>query len=205
MPNYENGKIYKLTCDKTDKIYIGSTYQKYLSKRLTVHKMKNNPCMSRQLFELGKVKIELIENCPCNSKKELETKERYYIEKYKDIVVNKYIPTRTDKEYYDEVDSQRKKEKYDNNKEYYKQKSKKNYEANKDIISEKDKKYYKENKDIISEKMKQYYQKNKDEIIKKKKIKMTCQCNSVIRKSEFFRHCKSIKHQNYLKSLKIDI
>jgi len=203
MPNYQNGKIYKLICDKTDKIYIGSTVQS-LKQRLGLHKSKKT-CTSKQLLELGEVKIELIENYSCNTKKELETKERYYIEKYKDIVVNKCIPTRTDKEYYDEVDSQRKKEKYDNNKEYYKQKSKKNYEANKDIISEKDKKYYKENKDIISEKMKQYYQKNKDEIIKKKKIKMTCQCNSVIRKSEFFRHCKSIKHQNYLKSLKINI
>ncbi len=101
MPNYENGKIYKLICDKTDKIYIGSTVRN-LNIRLSGHKNKTSLCFSKQLFELGEVKIELIENYPCNSRKELNTRERYFIEKYKDIVVNKVIPTRTNNEYYKE-------------------------------------------------------------------------------------------------------
>lgn len=187
MPNYENGKIYKLTCDKTDKIYIGSTVCT-LKQRLANHKYKKK-CMSKQLLELGEVKIELIKNYPCNTKKELETKERYYIEKYKDIIVNKKIPTRTDKEYYDEVDSERKKEKYYNNKEYYKQKSKKNYE---------------ENRELKKQKRKEYYLKNKDEILKKMSIKINCPCGGSTTKNDMSKHCKTNKHQNYLKSLNIN-
>ena len=31
MVNYENGKIYKIVCNETGSIYIGSTAQKYLA------------------------------------------------------------------------------------------------------------------------------------------------------------------------------
>ena len=41
MPNYQNGKIYKLVCDDPEKIYIGSTTQR-LSARLSSHKKKKN-------------------------------------------------------------------------------------------------------------------------------------------------------------------
>ena len=37
MVNYELGKIYKLVCNKTGLIYIGSTCQKLLSQRLSGH------------------------------------------------------------------------------------------------------------------------------------------------------------------------
>ena len=37
MPNYQNSKIYKLTSPHTNKIYIGSTTQKYLSDRKSGH------------------------------------------------------------------------------------------------------------------------------------------------------------------------
>jgi hypothetical protein len=42
----------------------------------------------------------LVENYSCNSKKELETRERYYIENNE--CVNKNMPTRTMKEYQEE-------------------------------------------------------------------------------------------------------
>jgi hypothetical protein len=35
---YHNSKIYKLISNHTDKIYIGSTFQKYLSVRKAGHK-----------------------------------------------------------------------------------------------------------------------------------------------------------------------
>jgi len=35
LPNYQQGKVYKLVMD--DLIYIGSTCQKYLSQRLAQH------------------------------------------------------------------------------------------------------------------------------------------------------------------------
>ena len=44
---YHNSKIYKLISDHTDKIYIGSTFKKYLTSRKAAHKsnykaFKNN-------------------------------------------------------------------------------------------------------------------------------------------------------------------
>ena len=97
-------KIYVIKSLLSDdsKCYVGSTCQKYLSSRLSSHK-KDRSCGSKELFELGKVTIHLIEDYPCNSKKELEDRERIYIEfilknfDYK-IICNKKIPCRTKKE-----------------------------------------------------------------------------------------------------------
>ena len=106
MNKYQNGKIYKLTCDNSPLIYYGSTCQKYLSSRLAGHKNSLNterPCSSKQLFELGKVSIHLVEEYPCNSKMELELRERIYIEfmfknfDYK-IICNLHYPRRSKSE-----------------------------------------------------------------------------------------------------------
>ena len=84
MSKYLQGKIYKLTSIHTDEIYIGSTCQRYLSNRLRCHrydyinKLKNN-ISSGNLFKLGDVKIELIENYPCNSREELCMREQYWL------------------------------------------------------------------------------------------------------------------------------
>jgi hypothetical protein len=124
---YENGKIYKLVSPHTDKIYIGSTCKQRLCQRLAMHKQhykdwlkdnKNN-LSSFTLLELGDVEIILLENINCKTKDELHKKEREYIEKYKDIIVNKHIPTRTKKEWRD-IHTEEKKE-YD--KEYYEKRS----------------------------------------------------------------------------------
>ena len=46
MPNYQNGKIYKLVSNISNDIYIGSTVNK-LSHRLNKHKSKANKCVSK--------------------------------------------------------------------------------------------------------------------------------------------------------------
>ena len=101
MPNYQNSKIYKLINDEMpNKIYYGSTAQKYLCSRLATHKQdsKKRKNRSKELFEYGKVKIILVENYPCNNKLELLQREKFYIVNNK--CINKSIPTRTQKEYY---------------------------------------------------------------------------------------------------------
>ena len=40
MPNYKNGKIYKIVCDISTNVYVGSTIQP-LNKRWCAHKKKN--------------------------------------------------------------------------------------------------------------------------------------------------------------------
>ena len=102
MNKYQNGKIYKLTCDNSPLIYYGSTSQK-LYNRLSGHR-NTKTCRSRELFEKGKVSIHLVEEYPCNSRKELEARERIYIEfmlnnfDYK-IICNLQYPSRTKEEY----------------------------------------------------------------------------------------------------------
>ena len=81
---YQQSKIYKLTSIHTDKIYVGSTCYKYLCDRLSVHKYNYNNfpksnLSCHKLFKLGDVKIELVENYPCNSREELCIREQYWI------------------------------------------------------------------------------------------------------------------------------
>ena len=105
MVNYENGKIYKLVCNETGLIYIGSTAQKYLSIRLSGHKWdyknylkgKTNYITSFKVLENGNYDIILLENYSCNDKYELKARERLYIETNE--CVNKCIPNRTQIEY----------------------------------------------------------------------------------------------------------
>ena len=93
----ENGKIYKLVSDSTDKIYIGSTNEKYLSRRLAKHKacfwewIMDEQCYmsSYELIKYIDVRIVLIKNYPCETRDELRIKEQEYINKYRDICVNK--------------------------------------------------------------------------------------------------------------------
>ena len=100
MPNYQNGKIYKLWSSEGDDIYIGSTTT-LLSARKAKHKYGDNECVSRFLFEkYNDVRIELLECCPCENKEELAKKEGEYIRN--NNCINKQIPLRTHKEYYED-------------------------------------------------------------------------------------------------------
>ena len=101
MVNYKDGKIYKIVCNVTGKIYIGSTCKKLLSSRLAQHnyEFKNHPkCSSRVILENNNYNIILIELFSCDTKDELLKRERYYIEQNE--CVNIRIDGRTDKQYY---------------------------------------------------------------------------------------------------------
>jgi hypothetical protein len=179
---YQRGKIYKIISPHTDKIYIGSTTEIYLSKRLTKHKsnykdwcLDNNKTYttSFELFKLGNVEIILIETYSCNSKDELHKKEREHIELNKENIINKNKPSRTK----EDLKIQRKKYK----------------DGHKDQI----KQYTEDHKDHIKEYKKNYYEKNKDQINEKANKKFNCGCGSIIRIAEKSRHEKSEKHHIY--------
>ena len=175
---YERGKIYKLVNKEfPDLVYYGSTIQK-LNRRLKDHKAHNKKknLTTKILFTKGECKIILVENYPCKSKLELEQKERIYIETNK--CINKNIPGRTIKEYYND---------------------------NKDKILEKakitNKQSYNKNKEQILKIRIEYYQNNKDKICEKQKIKITCECGSTFRRCDKARHEKSKKHVNYINKI----
>lgn len=132
---YQNGKIYKLVHDGKV-IYVGSTIQK-LNERLNGHKAKSKVKPDMKIFKYicnvgwDNITIELIENVNCNSKNELETREKYYIKLLKPDL-NQFIPTRNKKEYYqdnrnDILDNM--KNYYHNNKDVRKEYREKNKEA----------------------------------------------------------------------------
>ena len=186
------GYIYRISSEKIDKIYIGSTILP-IHRRLILHKSKTkqniNNCLSRLIVCYDDAIIECIEEVALNYKKDIKLKqrERYYIELNKDNVVNKQKPLRTKKEYADE------------NKDYFKQLRKEHYEANKDIISLKQKEYREANKDIINERGRKYNQANKDKIAERRNKKVSCECGALISKSNLLRHKRESCKINIIK------
>jgi hypothetical protein len=127
---YQNGKIYRIDCLTTGNVYIGSTKEKTLSLRLSKHKASfkywnSGKGFHQSSFEVLKndnYKITLIELFPCNTKDELTSREGYFIRNTD--CVNKQVPHRTEKEYYQENKErilERDKEYRNNNKEKVKE------------------------------------------------------------------------------------
>lgn len=93
--SYKDGKIYKLyNKDKPEEVYIGST-KKPLSGRLKLHNDIINTCISKTIINPI---IELIEEYPCDTRRELEIRERYWIENTLNCI-NQRIPSRNRKEW----------------------------------------------------------------------------------------------------------
>ena len=93
--DYTNGQIYKIVCNITGEVYIGSTTQP-LSKRLSLHKIKKNLCSSKQIIDRGNYAIVLIEAFPCVNKSELFQRERYHYDLIPNI--NRHRPFITQEE-----------------------------------------------------------------------------------------------------------
>ena len=175
MIDYNNGKIYTIRSHQTVGFYIGSTIQP-LCKRLEGHKkaykqyLKDNNkqyCSSYEILKFDDCYIELLENFSCENRDELHKREGEMIRLNIDVVVNKCIPGRTDKEW--RIDNKEKirqnsKQHYETNKEKIRQNSKQHYENNKEHYKEKFKQYQIDNKEKLKEQKKQYYENNKEHI-----------------------------------------
>jgi hypothetical protein len=162
---YQNGKIYTIRSNQTDKFYVGSTCLT-LCQRLYAHRRakksyetQNNKryTSSFEILKFDDHYIELLEEYKCENKSQLERREGELIRMHKENVVNLMIAGRTKKEYKDE------------NKELTKQQNKKYKEQHKERLSIAYKKYYYENRDSISEKYKKYCEKNKEQLSKARK------------------------------------
>jgi len=171
---YTKAKIYKITSDSTDKIYIGSTCNT-LSKRIGQHKtdyksfLNNNfhKISSFEIIKLGNAIITLIEDYPCDRKEQLHARERYFIELNKAICVNKNIPNRTHKQY---------------------------YEDNKDKKANYNKQYNIDNKDKIANYNKQHYIENKEKFTEKH----SCECGGKYTTENKTKHLKTKKHIDFI-------
>lgn len=197
MRDYSKAKIYKIECNVTNDVYYGSTTSS-LSERMRKHKDRRN-CSSINIIDRGNYSVKVIEEYPCNSKHELETRERWYIEN--NVCINKHIPTRTRQEWCEDNKvyiAQKAKEYNENNKVELVAKKKKYYEKNKDEIAQKTKEYREANKVEINEYSKQYRENNKDILKAKQNEKLTCDCGGKYTRSNYLTHCRTKKHQDYL-------
>ena len=184
MPHYENACIYKIKHNEDyddENIYIGSTCN--LIRRRCQHKsncnkennLKYNYPIYQYIRENGGWDAFIlikIHDYNCNSKNELEIEERRTIDLLKPKL-NKYIPTRSLKEY---------------------------YEDNREIIIEKVRKWNQANKEVRTEKLKKWREANKEIIAEKMKEKCKCDiCGAEVTKNHLKRHktskkCLSVKN-----------
>jgi len=200
MPLYDNSVIYKLV-HKNDQdnenIYIGSTTnfrgrkvkhrEKYYDKKAKEYNYKVYQFI-RENGGWDEWEMIAVETYPCESKRQLEIRERFHIETLKSKL-NQIIPTRTQKEYRDgnkELIKERKKKEYENNKEHIKARSLKNYYAKHEENKERKKQHSKENRDKISEKNKE---------------KITCECGCILSRNHITRHRKTDKHKKKMEAL----
>ena len=184
MPNYQNGKIYKIVSPSNPDMppYFGSTTM-LLCNRMKSHRNPKSLCKSKSLIGCGDAIIVLIENYPSSSREELSKKEAEYI--LNNDCCNKYIPARTHKERYD---------------------------VNKELIKEKQKIYkekYPERRQEINLK---YREKNKEEIREKSRIfhenhkeNFTCECGGKYTNKHKATHFKTNKHISYIGNQKTEV
>ena len=106
MPDYQDGKIYKILNPITDDIYIGSTTQS-LCNRMKKHRDSHRHDTKKSHFKIYQAfsehgvenfYIELIEKCPCSCKEELLAREGHWI-RNENPTLNARIAGRTDAQY----------------------------------------------------------------------------------------------------------
>ena len=197
MINYTNGKMYKIVCNITGEVYIGSTTKKTLAQRLVGHVCAYNrvkkgilksTTRSFDIIDRGNYNIYLIELFPCNSKDELTAREGHIIQEYKlkGICINYRTEGRSKEEYSAMYRS--------NNREEIKERLRVYRQNNKEKIHDYKMQYQLDNCDRIKEESKNYREKNKLKLLEK----ITCECGSCILKNRRPRHERSKKHQNYI-------
>ncbi len=195
MPNYQNGKIYKLTSRETSKIYIGSTTQQ-LRDRLYRHRnyLKDITCTcsSTEITIHPDATITLIENYPCNNRKELEIREGIIQRQFLDIIVNKKIAGETESK---EIKDAKQKKYREDHKEYNRQYKKQYQVDNKERLNKECRERHHANKDDRNAISRKYYEDHKEELNKKRMDKYNANkdANNAIRRyqsTDFGRMCR---------------
>jgi hypothetical protein len=181
MPDYSNGKIYKIVCNITGDIYIGSTCEPILARRLAGHVStyksylngKGNNITSFKIIANGNYDIVLIELFPCDTKDQLHARESHYTQTIQCVnrIKNQGL-----------CNALGGKNSYDK---FYR-----------DDHKEQIKQYTFDNK----ERKKQYDVTNQEHIRTQQKTVLICQCGSLYTRCNKSHHEQTNKHQEYLKN-----
>ena len=111
---YPYASVYKIVNIKDNKIYVGSTKDKYISNRLCSHynnwiqykEGKKNYVSSFTMFDnygFSNCYIIFLEHKPCNDLKEIRLREKEWIKNNIQLCCNKQIPQRSRSEYFKDV------------------------------------------------------------------------------------------------------
>lgn len=177
MPDYSKSKVYKLVCNLTGLVYVGSTvcplYKRKWEHGCVAKRYQEEggdyPYMtSVEVAKNGDFDIVLLEEVQCENKEQLHRKEREWIERLD--CVNKHIPTRTSTEW---------------------------HQINKERIATYHRNHYQLHHSDRIMKRRQYYQANREEVLAKQKTPYCCPCGSVVRRSDKAAHKKSLKHREW--------
>jgi len=191
--------VYKLSID--DQFYIGSTCN--FKKRLSYHKYdcfnRNTTRYNKPIYQYIRtnnlnfedIKTEILErveniyNSDKENEKNARIREQYYIDREREIrggnITNSYNAYTTEQE--------KKIQKTELNTAYY--------QKNKEKIAEYHAEWYQKNKEKIVALQAEYRLKNKERYSQK----INCPCGSTTTVGNKSKHEKTIKHQEYLKSL----
>jgi len=184
MPDFAKGKIYKIEVDGLT--YYGSTATT-LKKRMIKHKSgykrwKNGIGSNYKSFTLfdkygfDNCQIKLVEDYPCQTKKELLIREDWYIKTME--CINEKAAHITKEELREQT------------RQYYQD----HKEDNKEKRNETSRQYRQDHKEEINEKQLQNYHANKEAISEKKKERIVCECGREFRKSYIARHRRTAFH-----------
>ena len=210
--------------------YVGHTtnFNRRKNEHKNSCKKGDNKKVYRFIRENGGINnfdIVIIERFPCNDRNEAGSKERYWYEQLNSSL-NTIIPYRNEEHIkeYNKVYRENNKESItkakqiyaESNKDAIKFKQKLYYDNNKESLLEQKKKYRKNNiekikkinkesyekcKESILENKRKYYIENKDKIEEHQKIKHSCECGGEYTTQNKSKHCKTIKHQEYIKKI----
>ena len=205
MPDFSQGKIYKIVSDECDAVYYGST-TRTLMARLWRHKSKFNEwknnggkkcaiCKYFDEYGFDNFRIELVEDYPCDNGEQLRMKEQEYLDANECVNEQRAYTSPEDariqmlkyqQDYYQEHQAQ------------IKEKHRIHHHANKEKISEQKRIYRNQNKEKISERGITYRNENKEAIAKRAAEKVVCECGREVRKDSLARHRRTAFHQEYL-------
>jgi hypothetical protein len=206
----KTGYIYTIVCLDTNvkDCYVGSC--SVMAKRRCAHKTACNNSNSKDhnlnVYQFIRANggwsnwsMIALEQVEYTIKHELLVRERYHLEKLK-ATLNKVIPTRTPREYYEENKTEigeRIKEYRETNKTEISQYQKEYRQENKTEIAQYQKEYRQENKTEIAQYQKKYRQENKTQLLEKMKALITCDCHRTFRKADIAQHKKSKTHKQF--------
>ena len=188
MPNYLNSKIYKLICNETTDIYIGSTTLS-LRERFELHKsdyihQKSKNFSSNVLFDTDIVSIKLIEYYPCNNVDELREREQYYIDTLDCVNKHNAFTSKEQKILNDRLRLLNP---------IYKEKQKiaKAKYRSTEKGKQTEKNYYETHRELRRQSQQKYFENNRDKVNERRRAKVECpHCKKVMNKNSLSTHIK---------------